>query len=60
MNDLNIKLELTANETDLILSALGDQSYIKVHELINKIRVQAVPQWQAIQEAQKPKQDSKE
>lgn len=60
MNDLNIKLELTADETDVILSALGDQPYIKVHELINKIRVQAVPQWQAIQEAQKPKQDSKE
>lgn len=60
MKDLNIKLELSANETDVILSALGDQPYIKVHELINKIRVQAVPQWQAIQEAQNPKQDSKE
>jgi len=60
MSDKNIKLELTADETDVILSALGDQPYIKVHELINKIRVQAVPQWQAIQEAQNPKQNSEE
>lgn len=59
MSDVSLKLEMTPDEVDVVLTALGEQPFIKVHELINKIRVQAVPQWQAIQEAQKPK-ESKE
>jgi hypothetical protein len=60
MGNFSLKLELTADEVDVILTALGEQPFIKVHELINKVRVQAVPQWQAIQEAQKPKENFKE
>lgn len=54
-----INLEFKVEEVDTILGALGNESYVKVSELINKIRAQAVPQWQAIQEAQnpQPKQD---
>jgi|694.fasta_scaffold19111_11 hypothetical protein len=51
-----IKLELTADEIDLILTALGDQPFVKVNDIINKIRVQAVPQWQAIQEGKENKE----
>jgi hypothetical protein len=35
-----------------VLSALGEQPYIKVSGVIEKLRNQAVPQWKAIQEAQ--------
>jgi len=55
-----IKLELVPDQVDLILGALGDQPFVKVNELIMQIRTQAVPQWQAIQEAQNPKTESKE
>lgn len=41
-----IKLEFKVEEVDQILGALGDQPYVKVSELINKIRSQAIPQWQ--------------
>ena len=47
-----IKLNLNVDEVDLVLSALGEQPYIKVSGLIEKLRNQAVPQWKAIQEAQ--------
>lgn len=61
MENVNvIKLELTPDQIDLILGALGDQPFIKVNELIMQIRTQAVPQWQAIREAQNPKTESKE
>jgi hypothetical protein len=50
-----INLEFSVEEVDTILGALGNESYVKVSDLINKIRAQAVPQWQAIQEAKNPK-----
>lgn len=43
-----IVLDLAPDQIDVILSALGEQPFIKVHELINVIRAQAVPQWQAL------------
>lgn len=42
-----IELKLTADQVDSILGALGDQPYVKVSDLINVIREQAIPQWQA-------------
>lgn len=43
-----IELQLTADQIDVILTALGEQPFVKVHELINEIRKQAIPQWQAL------------
>lgn len=48
----DIKLELAAEEIDVVLGALGEQPFIKVAGIIEKIRGQAVPQWNAIQESQ--------
>lgn len=42
MKELNIKL--TINELNLILEALGHQSYIKVFELIDNLQNQAKAQ----------------
>jgi hypothetical protein len=56
----SIKLELTPDHVDVILSALGEQPFIKVHELITLIRQQAVPQWEAIQKAQSSQTPEKE
>lgn len=55
-----ITLEFTVEEVDVVLGALGNEPFVKVADLINKIRAQAVPQWQAIQEAQNPTPPSKE
>jgi hypothetical protein len=49
-----INLEFSVEEVDAILSALGNEPFIKVADLINKIRAQALPQWQAQQEASTP------
>jgi hypothetical protein len=46
---MNIELKLKAEEIDTVLGALGDQPFIKVAELINKIRTQAVPQFEKLQ-----------
>jgi hypothetical protein len=43
-----LELKLSPEQIDTILGALGDQPYIKVSELIQTIREQAVPQWQAL------------
>jgi len=40
----NIKLELTVEETNAILAALGQQPYIKVADLIQKIQRQGASQ----------------
>lgn len=55
----NINLDFSVEEVDAILSALGNEPFIKVADLINKIRAQALPQWQAQQEANipQPKQE---
>lgn len=39
-----MKLELTINEINLIMSALGNVPYAQVYELIEKIRSQAQAQ----------------
>ena len=41
---MGIKLELTINETNIVLAALGKQSYEVVAGLINKIQAQGGPQ----------------
>lgn len=56
----NIKLEFAVEEVDVVLGALGNEPFVKVADLINKIRTQAVPQWQAIQESQNPTPQLKE
>lgn len=40
----SIALELSEEELNLILSAIGNLPYIQVHQLIHKIQQQAGPQ----------------
>ena len=47
-----INLELALNDINIILQALGQAPYASVVELVDKIREQATPQAQALQEAQ--------
>jgi hypothetical protein len=54
MSNNTIKLEFPVEQVDLILSALGNEPFVKVNDLIQSIRAQAVPQWQALQEQQNP------
>jgi len=42
-----MKLELTINEINLILQALGNAPYAQVFELVEKIRTQAQAQAQS-------------
>jgi hypothetical protein len=46
-----IKLELSLEEVNGVLQALGQMPYAQVAPLVEKIRQQATPQVQAIQEA---------
>ena len=39
-----INLELSVQEINLILQALGQAPYIQVAEIVDKIKAQAVPQ----------------
>ena len=48
-----IKLELSLQQTNIILESLGAQPYIKVSAVIDEIRTQAIPQAQALELAQK-------
>ena len=43
-----IKLELKIEEIDAVLTALGNQPYVQVAEVISKIRTQALPQYEAM------------
>ena len=43
-----INLNLTVQEINLILQALGQAPYAQVAELFEKIKVQAVPQVEAL------------
>ena len=43
-----INLNLTVQEINLILQALGQAPYIQVAELVEKIKAQAVPQVEAL------------
>lgn len=44
MNPAPIQLQLTVEEVNQILAALGDQPYAKVYQLIQKIHQQAQAQ----------------
>ncbi len=44
-----IKIMLTLDETNLILEALGEMPFVRVHQLIAKIQQQAHSQIQASQ-----------
>lgn len=48
-----IKLELPLDQINIILESLGAQPYIKVSSVIEEIRTQAIPQAQALEQAQK-------
>ena len=43
-----INLELSLQEINLILQALGQAPYVQVAELVEKIKVQATPQVEAL------------
>jgi hypothetical protein len=60
MSNNTIKLEFPVEQVDVILSALGNEPFVKVNDLIQSIRVQAVPQWQALQEQSNPKPTKEE
>jgi hypothetical protein len=47
-----IKIMLTLEETNLVLEALGEMSFVRVHQLIAKIQQQAQSQLLATQEKQ--------
>ncbi|MFK7787445.1 MAG: hypothetical protein AB8B56_20140 [Crocinitomicaceae bacterium] len=44
MSNTTIRLELTIDEANAILAGLGEQPYIKVADLIHKIKDQAASQ----------------
>ena len=48
----NMRLELTINDVNMILQALGAAPYGQVFELVSKIQMQAQPQIQAPAPAQ--------
>jgi len=43
-----INLELSLQEINLILQALGQAPYVQVAELVEKIKIQATPQVEAM------------
>jgi hypothetical protein len=45
-----MKLELTINEINMILQALGNAPYAQVFELVEKIRTQAQAQMQSTEQ----------
>lgn len=53
-----IKLDLTLNEVNGVLNALGQMPYSQVEALITKIRDQAIPQAQALPQEAAPETDS--
>jgi hypothetical protein len=58
-----LTLKLKVEEVDAILTSLGEMPYVKVSELINKIRTQAIPQYEALktqeQESLIPQEETK-
>jgi hypothetical protein len=48
---MDINLSLSLEEVNGIMAALGQMPFGQVEPLVNKIRQQAIPQAQAIQEA---------
>lgn len=52
MENVNITLELTLQETNMILDTLGKHPFESVVQLIGKIRIQGEEQLKAFQEAE--------
>ena len=50
---MDIKLELTVDECNMILRVLGKHPFEEVVAVINKIKIQGEPQVQAMAEAEK-------
>jgi len=50
MNPVIIKLELTLDEVNQTMAALGNMPYVQVVALVDKIKSQAVPQLPAPKE----------
>lgn len=50
MNNVTIKLELSLQEVNAIMAGLGQLPYVQVVDVVEKIKVQAVPQTQQPQE----------
>jgi hypothetical protein len=44
MNPVQIKLELTLDEVNAVMGALGNMPYAQIAPLVEKIKEQAVPQ----------------
>jgi len=44
MENMEVNLRLTVAQVNTILKYLGNGAYMEVNEIINKIRLQAVPQ----------------
>lgn len=57
---MHIKLNLTIDQVDVILTALGDQPYVKVADLIGVVRNQAMPQYQEMKNKQNEPQSETE
>lgn len=47
----SLQLHLTVDEINLILKALGQQPFAEVHNIIEHIRSQTIPQLQQTQQA---------
>lgn len=45
---MDIKLELTLDEVNGIIAVLAQLPFTQVHDLINKVRLQAITQVQAL------------
>jgi len=56
MSNTPIKLQVTLDQANLILEALGEQPFIKVFELIKSIQTQAKQQLDAASPASEPQQ----
>lgn len=54
MEQMQIKLDVTLGEVNVVLTALGQLPYVQSAELITKIRNQAVPQAQEVAAVETP------
>ena len=50
MNNVTIKLELSLQEVNAIMTGLGQLPYVQVVDVVEKIKAQAIPQTQQSQE----------
>lgn len=50
MNNVTIKLELSVQEVNTVMAGLGQLPYAQVVDVVEKIKVQAIPQTQKPQE----------